>query len=159
MPPAWRLCKARHITTAWDGRGAAATGGRWNSPGTPVVYTASSRALAMLEILVHLAGADVLSAYVAIQIDFEESQVTVLGASELPPNWQAYPHPPETRAIGDDWVARLRTPVLRVPTAVVPFALEQLPLEVNYLLNPNHPEFARLRSGPPLPFGLDPRLR
>lgn len=150
MPSAWRLTKTRHVSTAWDGEGAKRAGGRWNSTGVAVVYASETLALALVEILVHLSSG-VLPAYSALPIQFDDSLVTRLTAEELPSNWQGYPPPAETRAIGDQWVARGTTPVLRVPSVVVPW-------EFNYLLNPAHPDFAKIRKGAPIPFPFDPRL-
>src|SRR3990172_1776005 len=63
---AWRIVKARHAANAFGGEGARVEGGRWNSPGTPVVYTSQSAALAALELLVLLGRGSILSADVLI---------------------------------------------------------------------------------------------
>src|SRR5262245_29579658 len=68
---AWRIVKARHAANAFDGEGARLEGGRWNSPGTPTVYTSQSAALAALELLVHLGRGSILSAYTLIPCTFE----------------------------------------------------------------------------------------
>ncbi len=69
----------------------------------------------------------------------------------LPDDWRELPAPPSTRKLGSHWVAELRSIALRVPSIVVDG-------EFNYLLNPRHPDFARLEIGPPRPFSFDPRL-
>lgn len=51
---AWRLVKQKHAATAFDGDGARLFGGRWNAPGSRVIYTSTTLSLAALEILVHL---------------------------------------------------------------------------------------------------------
>jgi len=116
----------------------------------PVVYTSGSLSLALVEVLVHLSSV-VLPAYSAVRIDFDDSFVTAVELKDLPANWKDNPAPPEARAIGDTWVADGRSAVLRVPSVVVP-------IEFNYVLNPNHPDFRRVRVGPPIPFPFDPRL-
>lgn len=150
MPTAWRLIKTKHLVTAWDGEGARRAGGRWNSVGTPVVYTSSTLALALVETLVHIPSG-VLPAYTAVSVDFDESLVTALDPRSLPTDWMKYPAPASTRAVGDAWVSAAGSAVLRVPSVVVP-------AECNYVLNPNHPDFTRARIGTPMPFPFDPRL-
>jgi len=116
----------------------------------PVVYTSGSLSLALVEVLVHLSSV-VLPAYSAVRIDFDDSFVTAVELKDLPANWKDNPAPPEARAIGDAWVADALSAVLRVPSVVVP-------IEFNYVLNPNHPDFRRVRVAPPMPFPFDPRL-
>ena len=148
---AWRIVKRKHSKDAFSGEGARQFGGRWNSAGVPVVYTAEHASLAVLEILVHLQHAPLLQNYVLFRVDFEEAIVGPLDQSTLPRNWRAYPAPLTLRAIGDQWVADGRSAVLRVPSAIVP-------LEHLFLLNPQHTEFPRIKVGQPQPFSLDTRL-
>lgn len=150
MPSAWRLTKTKYLSSAWDGEGAKRSGGRWNSIGVPVVYTSATLSLALVEVLVHLPSG-ILPAYSAIPIEFEEFLVTNVGPGQLPANWKDYPPSAETQAIGDRWVADTRSPLLRVPSVVVAN-------EFNYVLNPSHPDFSRVRIGTPIPFPFDPRL-
>lgn len=150
MPTAWRLLKTKYVATAWDGEAAKRYGGRWNSVGTAMVYTSATLALALVETLVHLPSG-VLPAYSAVPIDFDDALVTVLDLNELPTDWRSSPAPASTKAIGDAWVAAARSAILSVPSVVVP-------LEYNYLLNPNHPDVTRTRLGPPMSFPFDLRL-
>jgi RES domain-containing protein len=150
MLSAWRLTKTKLLPGAWDGQGAKKSGGRWNSVGIAVVYTSSTLSLALVEVLVHLPSG-ILPAYSAVRVDFDESMVTAVHPAELPANWRDHPPPPETRAIGDFWVAEASSLVLRVPSVVVPN-------EFNYVLNPSHPAFADVGIGDPIPFPFDPRL-
>ena len=150
MPTAWRLTKARFLEMAWDGEGARRSGGRWNSPGTPVVYTSASLALALVETLVHL-PAGLLPAYTAVPIEFDDAMVLVLDDADLPPDWMSPRPPASTKALGDAWIAAATTALLRVPSVVVP-------TEHNYLLNPAHANARLVRRGPPMPFPFDPRL-
>jgi RES domain-containing protein len=150
MLSAWRLTKTKLIAGAWDGEGARKSGGRWNSVGIAVVYTSGTLSLALVEVLVHLPSG-ILPAYSAVRVDFDESMVTAVGPRDLPANWRDYPPPPDTKAIGDLWVAQGSSLVLRVPSVIVP-------TEFNYILNPAHPAFADLTIGEPMPFPFDPRL-
>jgi len=149
---AWRIVKAKLAATAFDGEGARRFGGRWNSKGTAMVYTAGSQALAVLELLVHLEDSDLLKHYRLIPVTFDEAMVKALGPGSLPGNWKRRPTPASVRALGDAWIAAGESVVLRVPSVVVPG-------ESNYLLNPLHPGFAKLVIGKPQPYRFDPRLK
>jgi RES domain-containing protein len=148
---AWRITKRKHARHAFSGEGAREFGGRWNNPGTAVVYTAQSQSLAALEMLVHLDSADLLEKYVLLAADFDQSLVKVVDASNLPRNWRADPPPAQVRSIGDEWVLGGSSAVLQVPSVLVSG-------ENNFLLNPGHQDFARIRFGKPLAFRFDARL-
>ncbi|MBM3778927.1 MAG: RES domain-containing protein [Acidimicrobiia bacterium] len=148
---AWRIVKVRHAAKAFDGEGARLEGGRWNSPGTPLVYTSGSAALAALEMLVHLGRRSILGAYVLIACTFEERLIERLDPKRLPPNWSSYPAPPELQLIGDEWAKAAAAAVLQVPSAIIE-------TESNYLLNPQHQDFRAVRVGDPHPFDFDERL-
>ena len=150
MRQAWRIVKAAHAATAFDGEGARLFGGRWNSPGTRVVYTSGSLALAALESLVHL-NPPVTFPYAAIPVAFDEALVETVAVPALPAGWTEAPPPPATRLIGDQWVKRARSAVLCLPSIIIP-------AEPNYLLNPAHPDFGSITIGKPEPFSFDPRL-
>lgn len=150
MPTAWRLIKTRYVRSAWDGEAARRLGGRWNNVGTAVVYTSATLALALVETLVHLPS-DLLPAFTAIPVTFDAAMVTPLAEGDLPDDWRVTPAPSSTMAIGDDWVRRGRSVALKVPSVVVP-------TEYNYVLNPAHVDFARVRIGDPAPFPFDERL-
>ena len=147
---AWRIVKEKQASTALDGEGAWRYGGRWNSPGTRVVYTSAALSLAALESLVHL-NPPVIFRYVAIPIEFDAAWMESVGLSELPAGWTEEPPPPSTKRIGDLWVKEARSAVLDVPSVVVRS-------ERNYLLNPAHPDFGRIKVGEAVPFAFDPRL-
>ena len=151
MPAAWRIVKTRFASQAFDGEGARANGGRWNSVGVRIVYASASISLAALELVVHLENIDVLPSYSIIEVNFDSSLVTRLNRSRLPASWQDNPPPPELFAIGDAWISAGSSVVLEVPSAVIES-------EVNYLINPAHPDFKLLTIGPARPFRLDGRL-
>ena len=148
MPTAWRLTKTKYLPAAWDGDGAKKAGGRWNSPGTAVVYVSASLSLALVEVLVHL-SAEILPAFSAVPVDFDEALVTA--AARIPAEWKESPPPAATQAIGDQWVASGASAVLRVPSVVVPG-------ESNFMLNPAHRDFRRVHIGAAMVFPFDPRL-
>jgi len=148
---AWRIVQRRFGKNAFTGEGARRFGGRWNSPGRSVVYAAGSQSLAALEMLVHLDSETLLQNYLAIPVTIPERLIREVHLSDLPKNWRAYPAPSTTCAIGDEWIARGDSPVLQVPSIVIP-------TEPNFLLNPAHKQFPKLRIGTPRSFRFDRRL-
>lgn len=148
---AWRITKRRHVKTAFNGSGARKFGGRWNSPGTSIVYTSETQSLAVLEMLVHLEQADLLQAYVLIGITIEPGLMETLDYDRLPRNWRTVPGSIALRGVGDEWATNQSSVALRVPSVLVP-------LESNILLNPAHPDFQKLLIGEPVAFFFDERL-
>jgi RES domain-containing protein len=148
---AWRIVQAGLAAGAFSGEGARQYGGRWNHKGVPMVYTAASVSLAALEMLVHLDSARFLDCFVCIPVDFDDSRCRKINVSVLPENWNTHPPSPATRDIGSEWIRSGSSPVLAVPS--VPVALE-----TDYLLNPAHPDFPKLRIGTAQSFQYDRRL-
>ena len=137
----YRVERERYLATTLQGVGAALTEGyRWNSLNNYLVYTAESRALATLEVSVHLDFSEDLPTdrfYVEIEIP-DDIEILELSIDELPENWDSKPPILETQFIGDDFVSQKNAAVLKVPSAIVP-------PEFNYLINPNHPDSAKIK--------------
>lgn len=148
----WRL--ARRDFAALDGEGAREWGGRWNSPGRPLVYCSRLLSLAALEYLVHLSPSAAPDDLVASAIEVTDDAVERLAEDGLPKGWAR--RVAATRKIGDAWLASGRSAVLVVPSAVLPAALA--PDEVNVLINPAHAAAAGTRVVDQRPFSFDPRL-
>lgn len=145
----WRICKSKHSATAFSGEGGLYASGRWHPQGVKIVYTAESLALATLEIFVHLES-DRLP-LVAIRALLPETlAIEEVSPGQLPDNWQEMKAYPTLQQIGKDWLQSGRSPVLRVPSAIIP-------VEFNYLLNPAHPDF-KVTLEPPQEFKLDRRM-
>ena len=148
---AYRIFQPQHSASAFSGEGARLFGGRWNSKGTAVIYTAGNCALAALEVLVHLQSQQLLESYHVVEVTFDSQLVRGVPRGTLPLNWRADPAPAEAKAVGDQWVAAATSAVLRVPSVVID-------TEANYLLNPAHPDFSKIRLGHARPFAFDSRL-
>lgn len=139
----WRLCRRPHADLS--GEGARIFGGRWNSPGRPVVYLAEHPALAALELLIHLDlpfellpnDFVLMRVLVPDGLIAEVADVSVAGS--------------ETVATGDAWLTEGRSMALRVPSVLLPYA-------GNVLLNPRLPEVAHASIASIEPFDFDPRL-
>lgn len=151
MITAWRIVQSQWAEHAFDGEGARLYGGRWNAEGSPVVYLADTRALAALETLVHAEGSLRKVAYVRFAVSFPEQMVEVADLSGLSDALSNCMVSPRTQAVGADWLARGTHPALEVRSAIIPE-------EPNYLLNPRHPRFDRIKIGEAEGFAFDPRL-
>jgi RES domain-containing protein len=117
-----------------------------------VVYTSSSLALAALETFVHVDVPEEATDLVMVRADIAaDVGLTRLQPSQLPRDWRTYPRPEALADMGSKWIEAGATPVLAVPSVIIPS-------EPNYLLNPRHPDFRRIRVGRPQPFSFDPRL-
>ena len=153
MIRAFRLCKTQHTATAFSGEGARLFGGRWNSPGQPMIYTSSSLSLATLEVMVHLEDSETFANLFSwIPVSIPENLVETLDDSSLPPQWLNDETNATSRSIGDVWMKSLRSAVLAVPSVITPG-------ELNFLLNPRHHQFSDLEIGTASQFRPDPRLR
>ena len=145
---AWRIVKAKYKSSAFSGIGAKKGGGRWNSIGISIVYTAGSLSLATLEALAHLPSYKSLKFYKCISITFDSSLVT----KPAPPNsWDLTPPGPISMSFGDQWFQEGRFAVLEVPSKIIPG-------ESNFLLNPTHPDFGNMEIGDTLAYPYDSRL-
>ena len=145
----WRI--ARREFAALDGEGGRLYGGRWTPAGYPVIHASATAALAVLERLVHTrqhVGVDLA----LLPIDLPDTVPKTLVLEEtLPDTWRRTPAPEPLQRIGLAWLLGGDTAVLCVPSALVP-------VEQNYLLNPAHKDFARIKAGDRHTFVFDPRL-
>ena len=148
----YRIVAPRWADDALSGEGARKYGGRWNSPGQPLVYLGGSRALAALEMLVHLTTPlSRAKAYKIIQVTIPENLISEYPLHILPENWRDYPATQLTQEIGDDWLQASGSLALRVPSILIPE-------ESNILFNPLHPDFKEITHLRPTNFSFDPRL-
>lgn len=148
----YRIVKKKFSSAVFDGEGAKRYGGRWNNKGQSCVYCASSESLAILEILVHIKSQEILSHYSLFKLEIPETEIVQLDHRSLPINWRSEPAPPETAAIGDQWLKGSAGLVLAVPSAIVS-------REWNYILNTQHVDYKNLVStAETLEFEFDQRL-
>lgn len=151
MIKAHRLTLSKFVDSAFSGEGARRVGGRWTPPGYPVVYCASSVALAVLETLVH-ADLSVLPSHHVAEVFIPDTiAITSLTNKELPTSWRSTPPLLALRELGYEWLRNEESVVMALPSVLVPS-------ELNYLVNPLHGDFAKLSIGKPEPFALDARL-
>jgi RES domain-containing protein len=121
----WRISRHRDFS----GTGGLRSPGRWHHAGQPVVYLAESPASALLEVCVHTSANDVPPDFAVLKIEAPEVPVQSIELDELPAEWQSRLE--LTRDLGTAWLQKKETPLLRVPSAIVPET-------ANFLLNPAH---------------------
>ncbi len=151
MLTGWRIVPAGTADKAFTGEGARLYGGRWNSVGVPVVYASEHQSLAALETRVHIDTTRKIKRYKCFAFHFDEKLMQVFHVESLPEDWQDEPPPPSVQAIGDAWVKAAESVILAVPSVIIP-------AERNYLINPNHPDFKKIKIKTPTDFAFDPRL-
>lgn len=146
----WRLTLKKHV--APDGEGARRYGGRWNKPGTRVVYTSSTLSLAVLEYLVHVDSDILPDSLVSVQATIPDSlAIDTIFPSDLPGHWKDTMIPVTLQERGTTWADNGTSPVLQVPSVVIDH-------EWNYVLNPSHPNFSQITWSSAIPFRFDSRL-
>jgi RES domain-containing protein len=145
----WRISNHRDLA----GAGGLRAGGRWHSPGRPIVYCAEHPASALLEILAHLDVANLAAlpdGYQLLEIQVPDAlDIESLPTHALTLKWQS--DEASTQAIGDKWLADRSSALLRVPSALVPKVW-------NYLVNPLHPGAAQLVISAAVRYPFDSRL-
>lgn len=147
----FRLSKSKY-SKELSGKGAELSGGRWNSKGTPLIYTCESRALCTTEIAVHTPLGIIPSDYELITLTFPgNTKICELTFNSLPDDWKSFPHSHSTQILGDNFVSENKFLILKVPSVVVQG-------EYNFLINPNHKDIKLVQIVSIEPFDFDERL-
>lgn len=146
----YRLSRGRYKDEL-SGYGASLNGQRWNSKGTEVIYTAQTRALANSEVAVHISLGILPKDYFMVEIEIpDEITIGQLDNKDLPTGWDALPCKPISQEVGDSLVAKRKYVVLKVPSVVVRG-------EYNFIINPKHEDFKKIKVVHSEPFPFDPR--
>lgn len=146
--------REKYLSTTLSGIGASMDdGNRWNNRFTRMVYTAESRALALLEMAVHMdLSEDLPSDRFLVEIEIpDDVEVQEIQQERLPANWREHPPTSSTQAVGDDFVRQESALILKVPSSIVPD-------EFNYLINPQHEAMKRVQVSKSTALSLDSRL-
>ena len=129
----YRIDRQRRSDQLLTGKGAEIFGGRWNYPGTPVIYTASSRSLAILEVMVHMSWQEHLpDDRIMVTLEIPEHSVYTLDTGSLGAHWSDFPYHNDSQKVFEAFRSgRSRDSIaLQVPSAIVP-------QEHNYCLDPS----------------------
>src|SRR5436190_527609 len=151
MPCGWRIVRAARVDSAFTGEGGRAYGGRWNSRGAAVVYVSEHESLAALELFVHTMPLSPTEKYLSFRLEWGDKLTEFFPPNDLPPHWNAEPPTFETMQIGDEWIRRGMSVALGVPSVLSTS-------EINFLLNPKHSDFKKIKISEPIEYRFDPRL-
>jgi RES domain-containing protein len=151
----FRIEREKYLSTTLNGIGASISEGyRWNSLNTRIVYTAETRALATLEVSVHLDLSEDLPDdrfYVEIEVP-DGITIQEVKLEDLPNDWNSKPPSLTTQTIGDDFVNYNEAAILKVPSSIVP-------KEFNYLINPVHTDSSKIKVVSTSKMMFDQRLK
>jgi RES domain-containing protein len=147
----YRLSREKFANTL-SGKGAAIKGARWNSAGVEIIYTASNRSLAMAEVAVHFTLATLPIDYMMTTIFIpDDIPLQRLQLTDLPKDWNAFPHPQNTQTIGDTFINNNKYCILEIPSAVTQG-------DFNIVINPHHIDFTRIKILSNEKFPFDKRI-
>lgn len=147
----FRLDREIH-SNALSGKGAAIKGGRWNSPGTEIIYVAANRSLAMAEVAVHFTLATIPEDYMLLTILIPDTiSLLKVKSSNLPADWNVFPYTASSQFIGDKFILENKFCILQVPSAVTKG-------DYNFLINPFHSEFKKIKIISTEKFPFDKRI-
>jgi RES domain-containing protein len=153
MGTAWRLTPSA-FARALDGEASSLAGGRWNSPGVPVLYTSSHLSLSVLEVYVNIPSRlrDEIAAFEAVRIGIpDDAGTTQIRLGEFEAMLAAADPVAACRAAGDGWTRAGKNLVLAAPSVIVPE-------ELNIMLNPAHPRMRDVAIFSVRRFQFDARL-
>lgn len=144
----FRITRCRFIED-FSGNGAFLNGGRWNSEGNYVLYTASTASLAMLETLAHLETLP--KGFCIASLTIPDEHTLIYEATQLPDNWHLFPAPASLQSIGDGLIKQRKYLSIQFPSAL-------LPEDKVILLNPKHPQFHLVKLNYSRVLDFDERL-
>jgi len=149
MAAFYRIVQLQWSFDAMSGEGARRYGGRWNPPGMPAVYLAESRALAALEIMVHVPRHMLQIDWRVVRVDVPDEWIEE--ARTPPDGWRKHPVSDAARSIGASWLVACKAVALRLPSVIIP-------QEHTLLVNPSHTRVGDLTVSEPEVFSFDHRL-
>ena len=133
----WRITHRDYKDSVFTGEGAKLFGGRFNSEGTPLVYTSGNLSLAMLEMFVQSNDRDYFKNCLFFYVDLAEDLIFKPSPEDFPEGWNQVPFGNSSQQFGDKWISSGSKPVMQIPSVVVP-------VEYNFVLNPAHPDFHQI---------------
>jgi len=148
----WRITHRQYHESAFSGEGARLYGGRFNSEGLKAVYTSGSLSLSLLELLVQIDDRSYLDNCIQFYADIPGELIYKPTVNQLPSSWNDVPYGKSTQKFGDQWINDEQYAVMRIPSVVVP-------IEFNYIINPIHVDFDKIKISNDEMVKLDPRIK
>ena len=146
----FRICKYKRARDL-SGFGAGLKGARWNRRGTSLFYTASHRSLALVEVLIHMGDGFPEEDYAIVTLEIPDDSITLFHTKLLSDLWYKIFEPADQAEFTDQWLIEEQSVAFGVPSAVV---LQ----EINYLINPLHPDFQEIKIKNIEKFNFDERF-
>ena len=134
------------------GEGAKINGGRWNHAGTPCIYTAASRALALLEYTAHAKIHLIPRALSFVTFEVPDHSIEIYTIAQLPGNWNQFPHPGEARDFGTKFLHDNKFLLYQLPSVIVED-------EMNFIINPSHSDMKLVKIIEIKDYAYDLRLK
>lgn len=132
---------------------ASGRAARWNPNETEMIYASANRSLACLENVVHRGQLGLSQVFSVMTIQFDDNiKKEKIELKDLPEDWKEFHQMPVTQAIGEKWISENKTAIIEIPSSII----EE---EVNYLINPKHPDFKFIKLIKTDPFIFDQRIK
>ena len=152
----YRIAKAGRASSGKEmmaGDGGLHASARWHTVGKRIAYTATSQALATLEIAVNLNNPKSIPSYRILEVEVPDDLILTLEIADLPVGWDRKDDEPlAARRVGDIWLSSGLSVALQIPSSIIPG-------ENNILINPAHTDFSQITYDAPLEFPFDPRIK
>lgn len=135
-----------------SGAGSKQYGGRWNDKGISMVYFAESRAMAVMEVLIHLRPEDMDRDFILATFDVPAEDMLTVKLNSLPQNWKASSEIESLKKIGNQFIKDNNYLLMKVPSVI----LEE---DYNLVVNPNHKNASQIKLIAKRVFKFDERFK
>lgn len=133
----YRISSPKYIEDL-SGAGSKQYGGRWNDKGVAMVYFAESRAMAVMEVLVHLRPEDIDKDFILAEFEISDDSILTINISDLPENWKEESEVETLKEIGNKFIKENKFLIMKVPSVII----EE---DYNLVFNPNHPHSNKIK--------------
>jgi len=147
----YRIASPKYIEDL-SGSGSKQYGGRWNDIGIAMVYFAQSRAMAVMEVLVHLRPEDIDKDFILAEFEVSDESILTINISDLPENWKEESEIEVLKEIGNKFIKDNKFLLMKVPSVII----EE---DYNLIFNPNHPQAHKIRLVEKRVFKFDIRFK
>lgn len=147
----YRISSPKYIEDL-SGAGSKQYGGRWNDKGVAMVYFAESRAMAVMEVLVHLRPEDIDKDFILAEFEISDDSILTINISDLPENWKEESEVETLKEIGNKFIKENKFLIMKVPSVII----EE---DYNLVFNPNHPHSNKIKLIEKRIFKFDVRFK